>query len=75
MTIKRSRLVEDLVPAARAAANAMKDAGMNNSAAPVSEILFQLDALDEEMKEIFKSHHDAAFRVTLGMAQRALGPD
>lgn len=45
---KRIALLDKMVIPTRAAAAQMKDAGMINGAEPLLELLFQIDALDQE---------------------------
>jgi len=56
LSAKRQALTCDLVAPARAAANQMKDAGMAMGAGPLLEILFQIDAADQELKDLIGSH-------------------
>ena len=51
---KRQALLGKLVEPVRAAANQMKDAGMARGADPLLELIFQLDAVDAELQELYK---------------------
>jgi hypothetical protein len=64
-TVKRQKLLGDLVAPARAAANQMKDAGMKLGSDPLFEILFQLDALDQEMMELLKKDPETLIEMIL----------
>ncbi len=46
---KRVHALDALVPAARAAANQMKDAGMLNGAEALNRVLFEVEALTDEL--------------------------
>lgn len=52
---KQFRALTELVEPARAAFNAMKDAKMDNSAHGLGEVLFQLDAIRQELTELIKA--------------------
>lgn len=56
--IKKALLVNTLVAPARAACNAMLDAGMTRSADPLSEKLFEIDAVDDEIKALIGEDQD-----------------
>ena len=60
LTGKKQALLAKLVEPARAAANQMKDAGMSRGADPLLEILFQVDACEQEIMELFSSEPKAA---------------
>lgn len=52
-------LYEKLLPVARAAVNAMKDAGMTNSADPLAAVLFEAEAMTQERHDFLaKSPHE-----------------
>lgn len=52
---KRQGLLQQLEGPTRAAANQMKDAGMHKGADPLLEILFQIEATDQETKKILNN--------------------
>ena len=52
LNAKRIGILERLVSPSRAAANAMKDAGMNATADPISQVIFELDALTDQYAEL-----------------------
>lgn len=54
LTGRHTDAVRKLLNAARAAANAMEDAKLSKSAAPLFEALFEIDALDQEMLDLIK---------------------
>jgi hypothetical protein len=60
---KRSTAISAVIEPARAAANAMADAGMKNSVRPLQEALFAYDAIDSQIKALAweKNAPDAAF--------------
>ena len=64
---KKRQLESKLVAPARAAANQMKDAGMNLGADPLLQILFEIDAVEQEMQSLFKNEPDAAMEALLEM--------
>lgn len=66
LTTRRARLLQNLVEPVRAAVNAMKDAGLTRSADPVAEVLFQLDALDAEMKQFLDANLQAVVDMIIG---------
>lgn len=51
--VRRSLLKDKLVPVARAAANQMVDAGMKAGSAPLLEVLFEIDAVEAEVSNLF----------------------
>jgi len=55
MSIRHVALALELTVPARAAANQMKDAGMAAGAAPLNEIIFQIDALEQERHNLLDS--------------------
>jgi hypothetical protein len=55
LSVRRQELLESLVAPARAAVNALKDAQRPNTAEPLNEILFQIDALHQEIMEFVKT--------------------
>lgn len=55
LTVQKMVLMESLIAPARAAANQMKDAGMSRGADPLMEVLFKIDALDQEMRDLATS--------------------
>lgn len=63
LTKKRHALLVKLVEPARAAANQMKDAGMSRGADPLLEILFQVNAIDQEVQDLFAQDPMAAIDV------------
>lgn len=64
---RRQNLLAKLINPARAAMNAMTDAGMHRTAEPLKEIFFELDALDQEMTELIKSNPPEYFiNIVLG---------
>ena len=52
---RRALTLNCLVAPARAALNQMQDAGMKRGAEPLAEALFQLDAVDSEMKSVIEA--------------------
>lgn len=52
---KKRELLLKMVDPAKAAVNQMKDAGMIRGSDPLAQILFELDAADEEIKNIFSN--------------------
>lgn len=54
LTVKRHQCLIKLEEPARAACNAMIDAGMKETALPIKIILNELDVLNQEMVEMVK---------------------
>lgn len=57
---RKNALHAQLIAPARAAANQMKDAGMTRGAEPLLEILFQIDAIEDEVKALFAADPKAS---------------
>ena len=66
---RKHALALKLVPAARAACNAMMDAKMERSARPMAEILFELDAVEQEMVALFDSNPAGAIAILIELAK------
>lgn len=60
LMLRRSKALDDLQAPARAAFHQMQDANLHRGAAPLGEVLFQLDAIDAELKELVESDPGAA---------------
>jgi hypothetical protein len=56
---KREFITERLIPLARGAANQMKDAGMHRGADPLLAVLFEIDAVEEELKTTWSNEQFA----------------
>ena len=56
---KKHAALQAIVTPARAAANAMTDAGLVSSAGPLKEALFQFDAAHQELMDLSKEKHAA----------------
>ena len=56
---RRIRALEALIQPAKAAANSMADAGMKETAMRLNAALFDVEAIDQEMSEWFKSDTEA----------------
>jgi hypothetical protein len=56
LVIKKNTLLQALVPLARNASNILKDLGQVSSADELKAKLFEIDALDQEMIELFKNN-------------------
>lgn len=69
LTRRRNALLGQLLEPARAALNAMKDAGMHHSADPLAEVLFQFDALDAEATEFIQANHGPVLAELLKLAR------
>lgn len=69
LTMRKNVLMVQLVEPARAALNAMKDAGMKHSADPLAEVLFQLDALDAEASAFIRANMDLVMAELLKLAR------
>lgn len=54
---KRTALCNRLIAPARAAANQMKDAGMHRGADELLSILFEMDAVEAELKKLLDSRN------------------
>jgi hypothetical protein len=52
LSMRKNLALMGLVGPARAAANAMMDANMKRTADPLSQALFELDAVDDEMRKL-----------------------
>lgn len=63
---KNAFALQKLVEPARAAANAMKDAGLNRTADPLLQALFELDAVVAEMKDLCSSNFADVVKELLG---------
>ena len=61
LNTRRVQILMTMVAPARAAANQMKDAGMDAGAAPLLEVLFQYDAIEAEAHDLMKSDPEASF--------------
>jgi hypothetical protein len=59
---RRADLVDKIALAARAVVPVLLDAQRVNSARELQELLFELDALDQELAEFTKAHMDELFR-------------
>jgi hypothetical protein len=68
LTTKRHELLIKLIAPARAAANAMQDAGMKRTADPLNEILFELDVLDSELASLLRE--DGAVEALMQIVRR-----
>lgn len=55
---KRVTILANIVAPAKAACNAMKDAGMKNTADPLSEVLFEYDAIIAEISAYMINNKD-----------------
>ena len=55
---RRLSLCQDLVRLARGLVPVLKDHSLANTAKPLEEVLFQLDALDQESVAFFKENID-----------------
>ncbi len=56
---KRVHALDTLLPAARAAANQMKDAGMLNGAEALNRALFEVEALTAELDDLIVKVRDS----------------
>lgn len=57
---KRAALEKKIADAARTVVPVLLDAGRTHSAKPLQELFFELDALDQEMKEFVERDPSAA---------------
>jgi hypothetical protein len=69
---KHTAYLDKLLPASRAAANAMKDAGMLASAEPLSVALFEIDVIEGEMQELVRNDPATAFPALMELIRRGL---
>ena len=64
---KKRELESKLVAPARAAANQMKDAGMVRGSEPLFELIFQIDAIDQEVHDVFRGNPEQAVEAMIDM--------
>lgn len=68
---KKHALTENLVGPARAAVNQMIDAGMKRGADPLAAVLFEIDSLDQQLKDVMNADPEKA---TLAILEMLIGP-
>ena len=67
---KQRTITARLEEPARAAYNAMMDAGMKRTADPLGAVLFELDSVKAEIQTIVSTDPDGLVKVMLGLLER-----
>jgi hypothetical protein len=73
ITGRRGALIEKIGVEARAVVPVLLDAGRVNSAKPLQELLFEMDALEQEMTSLFTENHEAVLAAMLATVRAKRG--